>query len=104
MNELKSDGTFFLDVPADHPPGLGNGKRQGLGSGTRHGKYVTANFVVEAPTKEIARTIGQRAEADRERLASFWLGHEAPAWHERCLGTGWQTPVVGLRYQSCLPR
>jgi hypothetical protein len=48
-------------------------------------RYVTANFVVEAPTKEAARTIGKQAETQRERLASLWFGQEAPAWEERCL-------------------
>lgn len=57
----------------------------GPAAGERNTRYVTANFIVEAPTKEAARTIGKQAETERERLASLWLGQEAPAWEERCL-------------------
>src|SRR5437763_579802 len=47
-------------------------------------KHQTANFEVEAPTEEIARTIGEAAEKHRKQLAKAWLGKEMPAWPERC--------------------
>jgi hypothetical protein len=47
-------------------------------------KHQTTNFEVEAPTKEIARTIGETAEKHRKKLAVAWLGRELPAWPSRC--------------------
>jgi hypothetical protein len=47
-------------------------------------KHQTTNFEVEAPTEEIARTIGEAAEKHRKQLAEAWLGKELPAWSSRC--------------------
>src|SRR5437016_1133886 len=46
--------------------------------------YPTTNFVVEAPTPEIARQVGQWAEYYRKEKAIQWLGREMPNWQERC--------------------
>lgn len=44
----------------------------------------TANFVVTAPTLEIAREVGEAAEHNRKALARLWLGKELPTWSEPC--------------------
>jgi RNA polymerase sigma factor (sigma-70 family) len=43
------------------------------------------NFVVLAPAEDIARMIGEQAEAERKRLAKLWLGTELPPWERACL-------------------
>lgn len=42
------------------------------------------NFVVTAPTPEIARQIVQQAEIYRHKLAVEWLGKPLPAWRYPC--------------------
>ena len=46
--------------------------------------YPTTNFVVEAPTPQIAQQIGQAAERYRKEKAIQWLGQEMPNWGQRC--------------------
>jgi hypothetical protein len=46
--------------------------------------YPTTNFVVEAPTPQIAQQVGQMAEYYRKEKALQWLGREMPTWPERC--------------------
>jgi hypothetical protein len=46
--------------------------------------YRTANFLVEAPTPQIAQQIGQMAEHYRREKALQWLGQEMPPWPEPC--------------------
>lgn len=47
--------------------------------------YKTPNFVVYAPTPEIAKQIGDAAEIYRKELAITWLGHELPSkWSSPC--------------------
>jgi hypothetical protein len=46
--------------------------------------YRTQNFVVEAPTPEIAQQIGQYAEHYRREKARLWLGREMTPWSEPC--------------------
>jgi hypothetical protein len=46
--------------------------------------YETANFVVEAPTPELAKQFGDMAEFYRKEKALEWLGREMPAWPEKC--------------------
>jgi hypothetical protein len=46
--------------------------------------YATQNFTVEAPTAEIARQIGERAEYFRREKALQWLGREMTPWGQRC--------------------
>lgn len=44
----------------------------------------TANFLVEAPTPEIARQVGQYAEHFRREKALLWIGQEMPPWPQPC--------------------
>lgn len=44
----------------------------------------TTNFVVEAPTTEMARRVAEHAEACRRSLAVAWLGHELADWPQPC--------------------
>jgi hypothetical protein len=46
--------------------------------------YPTTNFLVEAPTPQIAQQVGQAAEYYRQQKALEWLGQEMPPWPERC--------------------
>ena len=65
--------------------------------------YRTGNFVVEAPTADMAQQIGRSAEKFRHDLAVEWLGHEMPGWAQPCpitaqvgdrLGAGGATSFV----------
>ncbi len=65
--------------------------------------YKTTNFIVSAPTPELAREIGDRAEVCRRELAIEWLGKELPPWSKPCpihaqvaprLGAGGATSFV----------
>ncbi|QDT53311.1 hypothetical protein Pan44_13270 [Caulifigura coniformis] len=46
--------------------------------------FRTANFVVNAPTQEIAQKVGNCAEYWREELAVEWLGKKLPNWYKPC--------------------
>jgi hypothetical protein len=46
--------------------------------------FRTGNFVVEAPTQSIARTVAEHAETERVNIARAWLGRELPAWSTPC--------------------
>ncbi len=46
--------------------------------------FRTPNFVVEAPTPQIAQQIGQYAEHYRREKAIQWIGQEMPPWQEPC--------------------
>ena len=46
--------------------------------------YRTTNFVVSAPTPQLAKEIGDTAEECRKRLAIEWLGKEMPPWARPC--------------------
>jgi hypothetical protein len=63
----------------------------------------TANFVIEAPTPELADEIGKQAERYRHDLAIAWLGSPMPNWSRPCpihadvapnLGAGGATSFV----------
>lgn len=65
--------------------------------------HRTANFVIEAPTPESARRIGDAAEQYRHDLAIEWLGKPLPRWSSPCpivaqiaphLGAGGATSFV----------
>ncbi|HIE98978.1 MAG TPA: hypothetical protein EYG03_06190 [Planctomycetes bacterium] len=61
--------------------------------------FQTRNFIVTAPTADIAEDVGKAAENYRRELATFWLGKPLPNWHRPCklkvrpgsLGAGGQT-------------
>lgn len=70
--------------------------------------YRTTNFTVSAPTPELAKEIGDRAEVSRRDLAVEWLGQELPPWNKPCpiharvapkLGAGGATSFVFDRGQ-----
>jgi hypothetical protein len=46
--------------------------------------HRTPNFVVDAPTDEIARQVGEAAEFYRCELAKEWLGKPLPRWYRPC--------------------
>ena len=46
--------------------------------------HRTANFVVEAPTPEVARSVAEQAERCRSTIAQQWLGHDLAAWPAPC--------------------
>jgi hypothetical protein len=46
--------------------------------------FRSANFVVEAPTQEVARRVAEHAERCRTTIARAWLGHEIPNWSIPC--------------------
>jgi hypothetical protein len=49
------------------------------------GVHETDNFVVHAPTQEMAEQIGQAAEEYRHDLAILWLGEPLPGnWSRKC--------------------
>ncbi|MCS7166621.1 MAG: hypothetical protein RMI91_06475 [Gemmatales bacterium] len=43
--------------------------------------YRTPNFVVHAPTPEVAQRVGELAEHYRREKALQWLGYELPPWN-----------------------
>lgn len=47
-------------------------------------KYRTPNFVVTAPTREIAEQVGRAAEHNRKALALLWLGKGLADWAAPC--------------------
>ncbi len=44
----------------------------------------TTNFLVMAPTPELAQAVGDAAEGFRRDLAVYWLGDELPPWPNPC--------------------
>jgi hypothetical protein len=46
--------------------------------------YRTPNFVVEAPTPQIAHQVALWAEYYRKQKAQEWLGREMPPWGQPC--------------------
>jgi hypothetical protein len=46
--------------------------------------HRTTNFVVEAPTAEMARQVAEAAEAYRSAIARQWLDREIAAWSKPC--------------------
>lgn len=51
---------------------------------TKNFTYPTKNFVVYAPSPQIAQQVAIAAEKFRKELALEWLGHELPAWSAPC--------------------
>jgi|APCry1669188879_1035177.scaffolds.fasta_scaffold43967_2 hypothetical protein len=75
----------------------------GQGSVALAAGHRTANFVVEAPTEQLARRIGDAAEQYRHDLAIEWTGSPLPRWSRPCpiqaqvaphLGAGGATSFV----------
>ncbi|MFM7135639.1 MAG: hypothetical protein ACKO1M_01020 [Planctomycetota bacterium] len=57
--------------------------------------YRTANFVIEAPTPDQARKIGDAAEQYRHTLAVEWTGSPLPRWSRPCPITAQVAPHLG---------
>jgi hypothetical protein len=57
--------------------------------------YRTQYFLVTAPTPELAREIGDAAEACRRDLALEWLGRELPPWRDICTISARVSPNLG---------
>ena len=56
-----------------------------LALGSVEGEFVSPNFIVHAPTTDIARQVAQAAEDSRRKLAVQWYGHEVNNWGEPCV-------------------
>jgi len=52
--------------------------------GSLGASHRSPNFVVTAPSAQLAREIGEAAEQYRRQLAIEWLGREMPAWSQPC--------------------
>ena len=46
--------------------------------------FRSTNFAVEAPSREVAQRVAERAEACRSTIAEAWLGHDIPNWSRPC--------------------
>ncbi|MFO0788353.1 MAG: hypothetical protein U0805_02780 [Pirellulales bacterium] len=57
--------------------------------------YKTTNFVVSAPTPDLAKAIGDQAETFRHDLAIAWLGQELPQWSKPCPINAQVAPNLG---------
>lgn len=57
--------------------------------------YRTENFIVSAPTQQLAKEIGDEAERFRSELAIEWLGKELPPWSGPCPITAQVSPQLG---------
>jgi hypothetical protein len=51
---------------------------------TRAADFRTQNFLVMAPSQELAQAVGQAAETYRNDLAVHWLGRPLPPWQSPC--------------------
>lgn len=51
---------------------------------TMGAKYESANFVVSAPSVDVARRVASAAEQYRRELSISWIGEELPQWGEPC--------------------
>jgi hypothetical protein len=57
--------------------------------------YKTRNFTVSAPTPQLAKEIGDAAEAWRKQLSIEWLGQEMPSWSKPCPINAQVAPNMG---------
>lgn len=57
--------------------------------------HRTTNFLVEAPTAEMAQEFAQAAERFRKELAIEWLGEELPRWLQPCPISATVGPQLG---------
>jgi hypothetical protein len=57
--------------------------------------YKTANFIVMAPTPQLAEKIGRMAEQYRHTLAIAWTGKPMPDWSQPCPITAKVSPRLG---------
>ncbi len=57
--------------------------------------YRTTNFVVSAPTPQLAKELGDAAEVWRQKLAVEWIGSEMPPWSQPCPINARVSPRLG---------
>lgn len=57
--------------------------------------HRTPNFVVQAPSDDVARQVGQAAEEYRRQLALEWIGQSLPNWSQPCPITVNEGPHLG---------
>ena len=55
-----------------------------LGQSADAASYRTRNFMVDAPSPDLARAVGDAAEGYRDSLAQHWLGSALPPWPSPC--------------------
>ncbi|NNE00610.1 MAG: hypothetical protein HKN47_25120 [Pirellulaceae bacterium] len=53
-------------------------------SNAQAANHRTANFLIQAPSPQLARAVGQAAEKYRNDLAVHWLGKPLPRWPRPC--------------------
>ena len=64
------------------------------------GGFRSQNFVVLAPTPELAEEVGRAAERFRHDLAVEWLGQPLPPWPQPCPITVQAGPQIGAGGQT----
>ena len=48
------------------------------------GNHRTRNFIIQAPSQQLAVAVGNAAEKFRRELAIYWTGRELPPWPRPC--------------------
>jgi hypothetical protein len=46
--------------------------------------FRSANFTVDASSREVAQRVAEQAETCRTAIATAWLGHDLPTWGRPC--------------------
>lgn len=54
------------------------------GSTTEAANFRTRNFLIQAPSDALARSVGEAAEKYRDDLARYWTGQTLPPWPTPC--------------------
>lgn len=62
--------------------------------------HRTRNFLVNAPTGDLARRVGEAAERYRRDLSLEWLGRELPDWRDPCPIVVQTGPTMGASGQT----
>ena len=66
-----------------------------VASSLQAANYRTPNFIIDAPTAEFAKKIGDAAEVYRNQMAIEWTGKAMPNWSRPCLITVHVGPNLG---------
>lgn len=62
---------------------MGVGLFSSLGS-IEAANFRTRNFIIDAPTPGLAKSVGDAAEKYRDELAEYWTGQTLPPWPRPC--------------------
>ena len=46
--------------------------------------FRTRNFIIQAPSPQLAQAVGEHAERYRTELSNYWLGNQLPNWPHPC--------------------